>query len=43
LEQGQFNFAKSAQDKQSLSTQELQWLVEGVEMKKIKQYKRYLQ
>jgi transposase len=43
LEQGQFNFVKSAQDKQSLSTQELQWLVDGVEMKKIKQYKRYSQ
>ena len=41
LEQGQFNFSQSISKKHPLSWQEMQWLIDGVEMQKITQYKRY--
>jgi len=41
LEQGQFNINKSVSEKNAVSWQELQWLIDGSEMKKIKQFKRY--
>jgi len=41
LEQGQFNFKLSGSDKQSLDTTRLQWLIEGIDVQKFRQFKRY--
>ena len=41
LEQGQFNYHRSATDKQSLDWTHLKLLLEGLEVKKIRQYRRY--
>ncbi len=41
LEQGQFNFRTNTQGKASLNWTDLQLLIEGLEVKKIRQYKRY--
>lgn len=41
LEQGQFNYPASVHCKQPLSDTQLRWLLEGIEVKKYRQYKRY--
>lgn len=41
LEQGQFNYKASDQDKMSLDATRLQWLLEGIEVQKYRQFKRY--
>ena len=41
LEQGQFNFSQSSSAKQLLNWQELQGLIDGIEVQKVRQYKRY--
>lgn len=41
LERGQFVARRTAEIKQSISFAELQCLLEGIEMKKTRQYKRY--
>lgn len=41
LEQGQFNYRAQAGDKQSLEWAQLKLLLDGLEVKKIRQYKRY--
>ncbi|MCP5161209.1 MAG: IS66 family insertion sequence element accessory protein TnpB [Hahellaceae bacterium] len=41
LEQGQFNYKAAGQDKQALDVTRLQWLLEGIEVQKYRQYKRY--
>ncbi len=41
LEQGQFNFRSTSQGARPLDWSDLQHLLEGVEVKKIRQYKRY--
>lgn len=43
LEQGQFHFRQSAPDKQLLDWAHLKLLLDGLEMEKIRQYKRYSQ
>ncbi len=41
LEQGQFNYQSSGSDKQALDWTHLKLLLDGLEVKKIRQYKRY--
>lgn len=41
LEQGQFNYRVSSTGKSSLSGTDLQLLLEGIEVKKYRQYKRF--
>lgn len=41
LTQGQFAFSQSASVKQPLSWNELQWLIEGMEVKKVRYRKRH--
>jgi len=41
LEQGQFNYQASEHGKQPLSDTQLRWLLDGIEVKKYRQYKRY--
>jgi len=41
LEQGQFNFRSSGEDKSSLDWTQLRLLLAGIEVKKYRQYKRY--
>ncbi len=41
LEQGQFNFRSSGEEKRRLDFAGLQLLLAGMEVKKIRQYKRY--
>jgi hypothetical protein len=40
LTQGQFAFVEQAENK-SMSWQELQWLIEGIEVEKVRYRKRY--
>lgn len=42
LEQGQFNFRRSATGKSFLDWAALKLLLEGIEVKTVRQYKRYL-
>ncbi|MAR91944.1 MAG: IS66 family insertion sequence hypothetical protein [Pseudomonadales bacterium] len=42
LEQGQFNYRASGADKKILSWAHLKLLLDGLEVKKIRQYKRYI-
>lgn len=41
LEQGQFNYRAQSADKQALDWTQLKLLLDGLEVKKIRQYKRY--
>lgn len=41
LEQGQFNYSQQTPDKQPLDWLQLKLLLDGVKVKKIRQYKRY--
>lgn len=41
LEQGQFNYDENTSSKQSLDWLQLKLLLDGVKVKKIRQYKRY--
>ncbi|TQV65602.1 IS66 family insertion sequence element accessory protein TnpB [Exilibacterium tricleocarpae] len=41
LEQGQFNFRTSAQGKRQIDWAQLRLLLDGIEVKRIRQYKRY--
>lgn len=41
LEQGQFNYNRSAQEKQLLDWTQLKLLLEGIEVKNTRQYRRY--
>ena len=41
LEQGQFNFRSAGVNKHALSWTQLKLLLDGLEVKKIRQYKRY--
>ena len=41
LEQGQFNYRTQVGDKQALDWVQLKLLLDGLEVKKIRQYKRY--
>jgi transposase len=41
LEQGQFNYRAQSNDKQLLDWAQLKLLLDGLEVKKIRQYKRY--
>lgn len=41
LEQGQFNYQASDPDKQGIDVTRLQWLIEGIEVQKYRQFKRY--
>lgn len=41
LEQGCFHVDAASVDQRSLSATELQWLIDGIEVKKYRQYKRY--
>lgn len=41
LEQGQFNFAPNSEGKRALGWSDLHGLLEGVEIRKVRQYKRY--
>lgn len=41
LEQGQFNFAETTSGKKSLNWTQLKLLLDGIEVKKQRQYKRY--
>ncbi|ARU57239.1 IS66 family transposase OrfB [Oleiphilus messinensis] len=41
LEQGQFHYKADAAEKQGLNTAQLQWLIEGIEVQKYRQFKRY--
>lgn len=41
LEQGQFNFRESSIGKRALGWAELRLLLDGIEVQKIRQYKRY--
>lgn len=42
LEQGQFNYKASSSTRRALDWMRLKWLIEGIEVKNIRQYKRYL-
>ena len=41
LEQGQFNYRQSGEDKMALDAPRLQWLLNGIEVQKFRQFKRY--
>lgn len=41
LEQGQFNFSSTALGQRIIAWTDLQLLIEGIEVKKVRQYKRY--
>jgi transposase len=43
LEQGQFRYTQRGADKQVMSVTELTLLLEGIELKNTRQYKRYQQ
>jgi len=41
LEQGQFNYHPTGDNKQALDAARLQWLIDGIEVQKYRQFKRY--
>lgn len=41
LEQGQFNFKPPGSEKQALDAIKLQWLIDGIDVQKFRQFKRY--
>lgn len=41
LEQGQFNFSSTVLGQRTLAWTDLQLLIEGIEVKQVRQYKRY--
>lgn len=41
LEQGQFNYHTTGGNKQALDAARLQWLIDGIDVQKYRQFKRY--